>query len=170
MIDADNHMYEPDDCFTRHIETRYADRARHIRRDANGKRRWFFGNQPIVFLPEAIDRTLQPGALQVKYRTGDAAQVPLDMIETDRTEFRRASARVELLDRQGLQAAVVYHGIGLLVDHELRKDPEALHANLRSYNRWIEDDWGFPYQDRRFVPAVLSMRGGLEEDEFFGRS
>lgn len=27
IFDADSHYYEPDDCSTRHIEDRYADRA-----------------------------------------------------------------------------------------------------------------------------------------------
>ncbi len=74
-IDSDNHLCEPDDCFTRHIESKYADRALHIRRDASGKRRWYCGGQPIVFLPEAIDRTLQPGALQVKYRSAETRKL-----------------------------------------------------------------------------------------------
>jgi len=28
---SDNHLYEPDDCFTRHLESKYADRAMHVR-------------------------------------------------------------------------------------------------------------------------------------------
>ena len=32
IVDADNHYYEPDDCFTRHIEAGFADQAVHIRR------------------------------------------------------------------------------------------------------------------------------------------
>ena len=27
IYDADNHYYEPDDCFTRHIEARFKDRC-----------------------------------------------------------------------------------------------------------------------------------------------
>jgi hypothetical protein len=27
IIDSDHHLYEPDDCFTRRLESRYADRA-----------------------------------------------------------------------------------------------------------------------------------------------
>ena len=36
MIDADGHYYEPDDCFTRHIEARFKDATVHVRRGADG--------------------------------------------------------------------------------------------------------------------------------------
>ena len=34
IVDADNHYYEPDDCFTRHMEQAYAHKAVNIRRGA----------------------------------------------------------------------------------------------------------------------------------------
>ena len=37
IIDADNHYYEPDDAFTRHLEPEFATRSYHVRRDADGK-------------------------------------------------------------------------------------------------------------------------------------
>ena len=40
MFDADNHYYEPDDCFTRHIEARFARRGR------NGSRRGASARDP----------------------------------------------------------------------------------------------------------------------------
>src|SRR4051812_29436555 len=36
LVDADNHYYEPDDCFTRHLDPAFASRAYRIRRDAAG--------------------------------------------------------------------------------------------------------------------------------------
>jgi predicted TIM-barrel fold metal-dependent hydrolase len=39
----------------------------------------------------------------------------------------------------------------------LRPDPRALFANLRSFNRWQEEEWGYAYQNRIFCPAMLSM-------------
>ena len=36
LIDADNHYYEPYDCFTRHLEPAFADRAVHVVKDDKG--------------------------------------------------------------------------------------------------------------------------------------
>ncbi len=37
-------------------------------------------------------------------------------------------------------------------------DTEALYANLRSFNRWFDETWGFNYQDRIYATALLSLR------------
>ena len=36
LVDVDNHYYEPDDCFTRHLDPAFVDRAFHIERGAKG--------------------------------------------------------------------------------------------------------------------------------------
>ena len=42
-------------------------------------------------------------------------------------------------------------------ENEFVNDPEAGFANLRAYNRWVEEEWGFNYQGRLFAPATLSL-------------
>ena len=41
LIDADEHYYEPGDCFTRHIEARFRDETIRVRRDGDGLGRVF---------------------------------------------------------------------------------------------------------------------------------
>ena len=36
LYDADNHYYEPPDCYTRHIEPKFRDRAIHVEQDDEG--------------------------------------------------------------------------------------------------------------------------------------
>jgi len=47
--------------------------------------------------------------------------------------------------------------LGVGVEHQLRHDPEATFANLRAFNRWLEDDWGFSYKDRIIGVPLLSL-------------
>jgi predicted TIM-barrel fold metal-dependent hydrolase len=35
---------------------------------------------------------------------------------------------------------------------------DPLYDNLHSFNRWIDEDWGFNYKDRIYAPAMLSLR------------
>src|SRR4051794_19902523 len=144
ITDSDNHLYEPDDCFTRHLDPAFRDRSLHVR-EVDGRRKWFFGDQPVVFVPDAIDATLEPGALQAYFQGKDPSSTDVAFVDTDRAEFRDPAARIRLLDQQGVRAAIVYHGIGLVADHECRNDPLALQANTFAYNRWIEDDWGWAH-------------------------
>ena len=44
----------------------------------------------------------------------------------------------------------------------IRHDAELSGAVLRAFNRWLEDDWGYAYQDRIFAVPLLSL---LDVDE-----
>ena len=86
IIDADHHYYEPDDCFTRHIESAYADRAVNIRRGEAQFGRVYIGDQRMRFFSIIPgDHTGVPGAplrlhRNVRYR---------DLEEAERDVFRR---------------------------------------------------------------------------------
>jgi len=43
------------------------------------------------------------------------------------------------------------------MEHRI-EDPKALYAYFRALNRWIEDDWGFAFEERIFCPPHLSLR------------
>jgi predicted TIM-barrel fold metal-dependent hydrolase len=47
--------------------------------------------------------------------------------------------------------------LGVLWEHHLRNDPEALYANLHAFNRWLDEDWGFAYRDQIFAAPLLSL-------------
>ena len=65
IIDADHHYYEPDDCFTRHMESAYADRAVNIRRGEAQFGRVYIGDERMRFFSIIPgDHTGVPGALQ----------------------------------------------------------------------------------------------------------
>jgi predicted TIM-barrel fold metal-dependent hydrolase len=38
------------------------------------------------------------------------------------------------------------------------KDPRALHAHFHALNRWVEDEWGYAYENRVFCPAMMTLR------------
>ena len=64
IVDLDQHYYEPDDCCTRHIESKYADRAVRIREDEDGRRSWYAGDRPLTFDRRPLDYVLEPGDLR----------------------------------------------------------------------------------------------------------
>jgi predicted TIM-barrel fold metal-dependent hydrolase len=73
-------------------------------------------------------------------------------------EFVERDARLRFLDSQNVERCVIYPGSLALSAEEYIDDTDALYANLSSFNRWFDEDWGFDYQDRLYAPAVLSLR------------
>ena len=47
--------------------------------------------------------------------------------------------------------------LGVGMEEALIHDPEAAHAAFESFNRWLEDDWGYAYQDRIFAAPMFSL-------------
>ena len=52
------------------------------------------------------------------------------------------------MDTQGLEKALFFPTLGVGIEEVLKHDPDACHAAFRAFNRWLEDDWGFAYQER----------------------
>jgi len=78
-------------------------------------------------------------------------------VEPIHEEYRDRDKRLEVMDAQGLAAALVFPTLGVGVEQGLRHDPEATMACLSAFNRWLEEDWGFAHQDRIFAAPLLSL-------------
>lgn len=164
LVDADNHYYEPDDAFTRYIDPAFADRAVRIERETGGRGRPWVGRDPAYYLEMTpIDRIGRPGAVVADK---DARYQPLpdeDMIEPGKVpRFYDREARLAWMDEQEIEAVLMWPSLGLGMEWQLRDDPAACVANLRSFNRWLDETWGFAHQERIFaVPTVTLV--DLEE-------
>jgi predicted TIM-barrel fold metal-dependent hydrolase len=57
---------------------------------------------------------------------------------------------------------MLFPSCAVTLEYEMSDDVEALDANLRSFNRWLEEDWGFGANGRIFaVPMVSLVDAGL---------
>jgi predicted TIM-barrel fold metal-dependent hydrolase len=136
LVDADSHVLEPPDVWQRHIEPRFRERAvRVVRSDAGHDVLLVDGQPARLTTPEMLGdfggmgRTLDEqasAALSGRY----ADNAPAAATDPD--------ARVAQLDREGVEATVLYPSLGLQWPAET-PDPAYVHANLVAYNRWLED-------------------------------
>jgi predicted TIM-barrel fold metal-dependent hydrolase len=167
IIDLDGHYYEPDDCCTRHLEAKYRDRAVHVAVNERGEREWRAGKRALGFDRRPLDFVLEPGELRRMHAlpAGDpAAQIRVrDSLDP---AFRDRDARITKLDEFGVQASLMFSSLSF--ETELMDDPEAACANVRAYNRWVEEEWGYAYRGRLFAPALITLAdrdGAVDELE-----
>jgi predicted TIM-barrel fold metal-dependent hydrolase len=159
IIDADNHYYEPDDAFTRHLDPAFADRAYRIVRDGQGPGRPWFGDEPAYYLQSTpVDLIGRPG---VHAPDKDGRYRPLpdeDMLRPGEVPwFVDRDARLAWMDEQQIEATLLWPSLGLTVEWQMRDDPAACVANLRSFNRWLDEAWGFDYRSRIFAVPFLTL-------------
>lgn len=163
LVDIDNHYYETDDCFTRHIEAAYAERTVRVVRGDGPLGQVVVDDKPIGFLGDSKpgDRVSPPGALG-DVLSGQVDRAEMQRYEQPRTaadfpEFVDRDARLKVLDSQGVEAAVLLPSMAINVEHSTRHDIGLTYASLRSFNRWVEDDWGYGHDGRIFGVPLLSL-------------
>jgi predicted TIM-barrel fold metal-dependent hydrolase len=158
VVDADNHYYEPYDCFTRHIERRYSSEAVRVIPGSDGLGRVYFGEKPARFMRVMqTDYIGSPGSLQTFFTDG-AAGVERDIINGhDYPELMEYAARVKLLDEQQVKAAIMLPTFLDGIENDMVGDLEVFYANQRSYNHWVEEDWGYGADGRVFGAAWMSL-------------
>lgn len=161
LADADQHYYEATDALTRHLEPEH--RAT-IQWAIVGKRsRLLVGDRVLRLVANpTFDPVALPGRLADYFRgVNPDGATPAELIgalEPIRREYHDRGARVAVLDAQGVETTLMLPTLALGLEELLcRDDPAALHAVLRAFNRWVDDDWGFA-RDRRIVAApVLAL-------------
>ncbi len=66
-------------------------------------------------------------------------------------------ARLAMMDKQGIEATLMFPSTGVTIENLLRDDPELLLAHVRAFNRWLAECWSFDFEHRIFSPAMISL-------------
>lgn len=161
LFDADNHYYEPRDCYTRHIDPKFRDRAIHVEQDADGRDVVLVGDRPFTFLRHhSFDHASKPGALREMLRdmksgtvrtSGDALSEPIQPEYVDR------DARLARMDAQGIETTLLFPTLGVCVEHFMMDDVEQMYANVHAFNLWLDEDWGFDHRGRIVAVPLLNL-------------
>ena len=172
-FDADNHYYEHEDAFIRHIDPKMRSRAMDWV-DLRGRRCLLVGGKVNRFIPNpTFDPVAKPGCLDEYFRgrnpDGKNIREIFGDLEPLSPAYRQRDARLELMDRQNLGATFMFPTLGVGMEEALRDDFPAMLAAFRAFNRWLEEDWGFAYRERIFAAPYMTLTDlswALEELEW----
>ena len=149
-IDADGHILEPANLWQDYLEAKYRDRALQIKRDGEGL-------EYLEINGEASKKTVK-GVLGLMGAMGEEDLLPSpERLYMEHMPYGACDAaqRVDLLDQEHLEKALLYPTLGLLWECEC-SDAEISDAYTRAYNRWIID-FTRPSEGRLVPIAQLSM-------------
>ena len=135
-IDADGHVLEPPDVWSRYLEPRWRDRAIRVARLPDGTDALLIDGRPAALTTPAMlggfggmGRTIEELAL---------ATLSGRYAENAPAAATEPTARVRLLDADGIAQALLYPSLGLQWEAEC-PDPAYAAAHACAYNRWIEE-------------------------------
>jgi predicted TIM-barrel fold metal-dependent hydrolase len=172
VYDADNHMYETTDSFTRHLPREYDGLVKYVQ--VEGRTKIALRNVISDYIPNpTFEVVAQPGAQEEYFKEGnkegkshrEILGKPMKAIPA----FRDPAARIKLMDEMGLQGALMWPTLASLLEERLGDDVLATHAVIHALNQWMHDDWTFNYQDRIFPTPVINLglvEKGIEELEY----
>ena len=160
IFDFDNHYYEPDDAFTRYQDKAF--RTRGIRwAEIDGRRRLLVGGKLNSYVANpTFDPVAKPGSLYDWYRGNPKQETIVHAfgeLEPIRPEYRDRDVRLKVMDEQGIIGTLLFPTLGVGLEDSLRDDPEAAVHVFRSFNRWLDEDWGFAYEGRIFAVPYIQM-------------
>lgn len=170
LIDMDNHYYESADCFSRHIEAKYKDRVIELIPggvDEQGQARqhltrWAVAREPLPWLSKNLgERTRPPGTILGVFE-GKISRNDLDVAESFNPQESLPAAfdreqRIKTMDAQHVESCLMLPSHALTFEEDLADRPDVWLANLRSFNRWLEEAWGFGADGRIFTAPMISL-------------
>jgi predicted TIM-barrel fold metal-dependent hydrolase len=160
LVDFDQHSYEAEDCFTRFMPKAKLDRAVYPVKLASGRKVLLANDRVVTALENDLDQAYVPGSLaeMLKQRASGSTAESERFYEPIQREYRDRDARLGQLTEQQIERSIMYPGGWALMAEAYLSGVDTLYDNLESFNRWIDEDWGFAYQERIYAPALLSLR------------
>jgi predicted TIM-barrel fold metal-dependent hydrolase len=159
-FDADNHMYETQDSFTRHLPDRYKGAIEYVQ--LHGRTKIMIRGTVSDYIPNpTFDVVARPGAQEEYYRNGnpegksyrEIVGEPMRAIPA----FRQPGPRVEVMDELGVDQSLMFPTLASLLEERMRDDLELTHAAIHALNEWMYEEWQFDYENRIFATPVITL-------------
>ena len=178
VFDADNHMYETTDAFTKYLPAEYAGLVKYVQ--VNGRTKIALKNTISEYIPNpTFNKVAPPGAQELEFRAknpsskhvpvGGAGQflekkagdeklagMPPKYIESPPAFFNPAD-RLPLLDELNIDRAIMWPTLASLLEERLADDPEATHVMVHALNEWMHEHWTYNYENRIFPTPVITL-------------
>ena len=160
VFDADNHLYETQDAFTRHLPARYRTAVQYV--NVNGRTKIAVGGKISEYIPNpTFDKVARPGAQEDYYRHGNPKGLSRRELFGDPIPsppaFREPASRLKLMDEQGLDRTLMFPTLASLLEERMKEDPELMHVAIHSLNEWLYETWQFDYAGRIFTTPIITL-------------
>ena len=160
VFDADNHLYETEDAFTRYLPEQYKGAIKYVQ--VGGRTKIAVNDKISEYIPNpTFEVVARPGAQEDYYRHGNPDGKSLREIFGEPMKCpewaRNAEARLPHLDELGIDGTLMFPTLASLLEERMRDDPDLCHAAVHSLNRWLLDEWGFNHENRIFTTPVIAL-------------
>ncbi|KZS76753.1 amidohydrolase [Mycobacterium kansasii] len=160
LFDADNHLYETEESLTKFLPKQYQGAIQYV--EVKGRTKIAIRGQISDYIPNpTFEVVARPGAMEEYFRVGNPEGKSRREIfgEPMRSipAFREPGPRLELMNELGVDRSLMFPTLASLVEERMRDDPLLIHVVVHALNQWLDEVWGFNYQNRIFTVPVISL-------------
>jgi len=160
VFDADNHLYETPEALTKFLPDRYRGAIDYV--DVRGRTKIVVRGRISEYIPNpTFDVVARPGAMEEYFRVGNPEgknrREIFGKAMRSIPAFREPAPRIELMDEQGIDRALMFPTLASLIEERMRDDVELVHAVIHALNQWMYETWTFNHEDRIFTTPVITL-------------
>jgi predicted TIM-barrel fold metal-dependent hydrolase len=160
LFDADNHLYETQESLTKYLPKQHKDAIQYVQ--VNGRTKIAIRGQISDYIPNpTFDVVARPGAMEDYFKHGNPDGKSRREIFGEPMRgipaFREPGPRLELMNELGVDRSLMFPTLASLVEERMRDDPALIHIVVHALNEWLDDVWGFNYQNRIYTVPVISL-------------
>jgi len=127
----------------------------------NGRKYHSIAGKIDRFTNPTFDPISKPGVLRELFRGNPNGATSNELIRSSLEpmppEYMNREARLAKLEEQGLEAIWLFPTLAILYEELLKNDVEALCTTYTAFNQWLDEDWGFNYENRLFAAPYISL-------------
>jgi predicted TIM-barrel fold metal-dependent hydrolase len=177
VFDADNHMYETTDAFTKYLPAEYDGLVKFVQ--VNGRTKIALRNVISNYIPNpTFNKVAPPGAQELEFRIKNPSSkhsvgtkdgldtkskheprlpgMPPRYIESP-PAFFNPEDRIVLMDELHVDRAMMWPTLASLLEERLADDPKATAVVVHALNEWMLEHWTFNFENRIFATPVLNL-------------
>jgi predicted TIM-barrel fold metal-dependent hydrolase len=165
VFDADNHMYETQDAFTKYLPEEYAGLVKYV--EIKGRTKIAIKNKISDYIPNpTFNVVAAPGAQELEFKLknpssktkpGDKKVEPPPRYVPSIPAYFDPEPRLELLDELGIERAMMWPTLASLLEERLADDPRGTHAVIHAFNQWMHEHWTYNFDERIFATPVITL-------------
>jgi predicted TIM-barrel fold metal-dependent hydrolase len=159
-FDADNHLYETKDSFTRYLPEQYRGAIDYV--ELHGRTKIMVLGTVSEYIPNpTFEVVAKPGAQEEYFRNGnpegksyrELIGEPMRSIPA----FREPAPRIAVMDELGVDRSLMFPTLASLLEERMRDHLDLTHAVIHALNEWMYEEWTFNYEDRIFATPVITL-------------
>src|ERR1700722_7604615 len=159
-FDADNHLYETEESFTRYLPEQYRGAIDYAH--CHGRTKIMILGTVSEYIPNpTFEVVTKPGAQEECFRNGnpegksyrEIIGEPMRSISA----FREPAPRIKVMDELCVDRTLMFPTLASLLEERMRDHIDLTHAAIHSLNEWMYEEWTFNYENRIFATPVITL-------------